>query len=576
MGNVDRAGDSHNHKKTSHDFISVVQSMLDYATRGLSLNDFLKKVAALLIEFTECDFLEIRMVRRNRLFRCTAQTSHEEYIEVDVLPFTDEAEGVVVPQLKDDSDFELLCRDIACGKIDVSLPYFTKKGSFCIGNTGAPLELSSETCKWAGGRTIHIGGEYKSLFLMRFGIEEKNFGLLILKSAKRDHLSGSDIKYIEGLGHILGIAIIHRRTQVALRERVKELTCLYGIDKVAYRPGISLDDILWEIVRLLPPAWLYSRIATARIVLDGRTYALPEFDDNLQKLFSDIVSGGKKRGAIEVAYTQELPPLDEGPFLREERSLIDAIAVEIGLILERRRAEEEKEILQEQLRHADRLATIGQFSAGIAHELNEPLGNILGFAQLVKNSPDLPEQIEKDIKKIEAASIHAREVVKKLMLFARQSPQQKEIADINRIVEEGLYFFEARCAKSGIALKKELTRNLPEILADENQLQQVLVNLVVNAIQAIPGKGTITITTGEYVNGVFLAVQDNGVGMPDDVRDKIFLPFFTTKDVSEGTGLGLAVVHGIVASHGGEIIVSSKLGEGSRFEVRIPFKGGNA
>ena len=155
-------------------------------------------------------------------------------------------------------------------------------------------------------------------------------------------------------------------------------------------------------------------------------------------------------------------------------------------------------------------------------------------------------------------------------MFARQAPAERAWVDLDHIVSGGLYFFESRCAKSEIRLVRELAGDLPRFLGDPAQMNQVLVNLVVNAIQAMPDGGTLRIRTGREEGAVLLVVEDTGVGMGENVQRRIFLPFFTTKDVREGTGLGLSVVHGIVTAHGGTIEVRSAPGEGSRFEIRIP------
>jgi signal transduction histidine kinase len=219
------------------------------------------------------------------------------------------------------------------------------------------------------------------------------------------------------------------------------------------------------------------------------------------------------------------------------------------------------------------LATIGQLAAGVAHELNEPLGNVLGFAQLIKKGPELPEQTARDIDKILAAALHAREVVKKLLIFARQMPTVKSSVDLSAVAEEAYSFLASRLEKENIACVLALRPDLPRVVADPAQLRQVVVNLIVNAFHAMPQGGTLTLATGVDAECVSVAVQDTGVGMTEEVRKKIFLPFFTTKDVGRGTGLGLAVVHGIVASHGGSIDVQSEPGKGSRFEVRLPRQG---
>jgi signal transduction histidine kinase len=355
-----------------------------------------------------------------------------------------------------------------------------------------------------------------------------------------------------------------------LRERVKELTCLYGIARLVVEPGISLEEILQGIVELLPAAWLYPEIASARIILDDRSYVTPAFQNGIHKLVAEIVVSEQRRGTVEVVYGEEKPELDEGPFLKEERHLLDTVTREVALIIKRREAEEEQLRLQAQLQHADRLATIGQLAAGMAHELNEPLGNIIGFAQLAKKNTGLPAQADQDIDKILNAALAAREVIRKILIFARQKPPQKVKVHLNQMVEDGLSFLESRCARQRVELIRDLSASLPKVSADPIQLNQVLVNLVINALQAMPEGGRLTVRTLQGKNTVSLIIQDTGAGMREEVMKQIFTPFFTTKDVGQGTGLGLPVVHGIITSHGGSITVSSKVDFGTKFEIRLP------
>lgn len=358
--------------------------------------------------------------------------------------------------------------------------------------------------------------------------------------------------------------------KAALIERVKELTCLYGMAQISSQPDMALEEIIQGIVELLPPAWQYPEIAFARIILDGVSYTTQGFRDCSQKQTVEIVVGSISRGVVELVYVEDKPDLDEGPFLKEERNLINAVAKQVALVIERKQAEKEQLKLHNQLLHADRLATIGMLAAGVAHELNEPLGNILGFAQLAKKCPGIPDSVEHDIGKIETASLHAREIIQKLLVFARQAPPHKTFVNLNQIVQDGLYFFEARCAKEGIELIRLLSPDMPEITADPGQLNQLLVNLVVNSLQSMPGTGKITVQTRFSEHNVYLIVEDTGTGMSKEVLDKIFVPFFTTKDVGHGTGLGLPVVYGIVTAHGGTIDVKSEPGCGTRFEIQLP------
>jgi signal transduction histidine kinase len=366
------------------------------------------------------------------------------------------------------------------------------------------------------------------------------------------------------------MALMNQRAQAALQERIKELTCLYKIARVMEHPQSPLDEVLRSVVEALPPAWQYPDIASARIIFDERIYLAPNFRDSGYTQRADLVVQGKSRGSVEVVYAGEKPDIYEGPFLKEERHLVDTIARQISLFVEQKETEEEKELLQEQLRHADRLATIGKLAAGVAHELNEPLGSILGFAQLAKKAAGMPKRADQDLDRIVSASLHAREVIRKLMLFARQMPPRRTRLNLNQVVKEGLYLFEARCARQGIELALSLAPGLPDIHADATQLTQVMTNLVVNAIQAMPRGGKLSVATRADRDTVILGVEDTGEGMSPEVKKQVFMPFFTTKEADHGTGLGLAVVHGIVTAHRGTIQVDSQVGRGTRFEIRLP------
>jgi signal transduction histidine kinase len=359
-------------------------------------------------------------------------------------------------------------------------------------------------------------------------------------------------------------------TARALRERVKELSCLYHINQIFEESTGSPDDLFEHIVELIPPAWQYPEITSARIVLDGKSYATDGFREGCQRQAADVMVAGKCRGGVEVVYTKTRPSADEGPFLKDERSLLDAIARQIAVIVEHQQAEEEKERLHRQLMHADRLATIGQLAAGVAHELNEPLSSILGFAQLVKRDPALPEGAGQDIEKIVTASLHAREIIKKLLLFARQTPTFKGPMDFNSAVLRAIDLFKHYFEKEGIELVCVLCPEMPVMTADAGQLTQVLVNLVVNAVQAMPEGGKLIVQTHVEDRHAVCIVEDTGVGMTEEILDRLFVPFFTTKEVDRGTGLGLPVVHGIITAHGGTIDVKSRPGQGTTFTIRLP------
>jgi two-component system NtrC family sensor kinase len=556
--------------RPAQDFRDLSQRILHYANRAVSVADFLREASKMILDFSGCDSVELRLKEGDSYSHCEAKRGAKQSFLYEHIPRVQKDDGVSSSGWQKDSGLERLCVYILNGRFDCPLPLLTKNGSFWTGNTSIPLNFGPEANGKEGSQGLSIGDHYGSLALIPLFVGNESIGLLQLKSRRRDYFTEDEIELYEDLAQNLGIAVVNQRVHAASHERVKELTCLYGIAQAAERPGISLEEILQRIVGLLSQAWQYPEIAFGKIILDGVSYSTPGFQDTRQKQSATITVNGKNRGVVEVVYADKKPKLDEGPFLKEERSLIDAVARQVALLIERKEVEEDKSNLQNQLRHADRLATIGQLAAGVAHELNEPLGNMLGFAQLAQKCPGLPRQAEKDIEQIVAASLRAREVIKKLLLTARQMPPRKTQVNLNQVVEDGLYLFEARCAKEGVEVVRLLSPNLPEITADPGQLNQVLVNLAVNSIQAMPEGGRLTVQTRARADHVSLIVEDTGVGMSEEVMKQIFIPFFTTKEVDQGTGLGLAVVHGIVTSHGGSIRVESQVDRGTRFEVQIP------
>jgi signal transduction histidine kinase len=359
-----------------------------------------------------------------------------------------------------------------------------------------------------------------------------------------------------------------------LHEKIRILSCQYRIAQLSFDDRRDFDNILQTIVDLIPQAFENPPEMAARIRLDEKIYQTPEFEQSTDRSGRNIFIKGDMRGRVEIGRRKK-GGSDRGlrsHYSGEEIKIAESSARKVAYMTERKEAQEKKELLQEQLRHADRLATIGQLAAGIAHELNNPLGDILGFAQLASNYPDLPEKVYQDLVKIVKSTLYAREVIKKVLFFSRQTHPREAKTNLNQLIKDWCGFFEFRCAQSNIDIVLEMDEFLPPVTGDPAQLNQVLVNLVVNAIHAMPDGGKLTIKTGVNRDKVTMAVRDTGQGIADAIRDKIFLPFFTTKEVDQGTGLGLSVVYGIVNEHGGTVKFDSRPGAGSTFKIELPIR----
>ncbi len=261
-----------------------------------------------------------------------------------------------------------------------------------------------------------------------------------------------------------------------------------------------------------------------------------------------------------------------------------ATLVFITDITERKRAEEERASLEEQLRQAQKMEAIGTLAGGIAHDFNNILSAVMGYAELA--SLDIAEgtkaryHVEQSMK----AARRARDLVQQILAFSRQGRQQRKLLDITPIVKEGLKFLRASLPTT-IEIRPEIEEGLGAIEADSTQVHQVLMNLCTNAAHAMEQKGGVLevslsrmdmegasaasagIGSGPYVR---LRVSDTGHGMPQEILRRIFEPYFTTKEPGKGTGLGLAVVHGIVKSYGGGVTVWSEVGRGSVFDIYLP------
>ena len=373
-----------------------------------------------------------------------------------------------------------------------------------------------------------------------------------------------------------------KRAEEALRERMKELRCLYSIIDMLGKTD-TIEETLQKTVEIMPSGLNCSEIACARITLGDQEFKTENFQETAWKLSTDMIVSGKPVGVVEVRYLGEMSDSDEGPFLKEERDLINAVAERLGRTIERNG-------MESQLKQAQKMESVGRLAGGVAHDYNNALSVIIGFTEMAIDGVDPTGPLRDDLDEVLKAANRATDITRQLLAFARKQTISPKVLDLNDNVESMLKMLR-RLIGEDIDLVWSPGAGLWPVKMDPSQIDQIMANLCVNARDAIVGVGKVTIETENstldatycadhpgFVPGEFvlLAVSDNGCGMDKEILDKIFEPFFTTKDVDKGTGLGLAMVYGIAKQNNGFVNVYSEPGQGTTIKIYLPRHGGKA
>ncbi|MFW6126028.1 MAG: PAS domain S-box protein [Chloroflexota bacterium] len=379
-------------------------------------------------------------------------------------------------------------------------------------------------------------------------------------------------RFIEygGRGLVLGVIrdiTQRKRMETALRQTEQEFRALF--------------EQVGDAVYVATPGGTIKRVNPAAADLFG--YARQEFEGmDVRKLYADP---HERPGVIEQIERQGRLVDFDVRMKRKDGEVMDCQVTSAVLssptdashhYLTVVRDVTERKRMQEQLMLADRLASVGELVSGVAHELNNPLTAVMGFAELLTER-DLPEDVKEDVATIKREGDRAVKIVRDLLTFARKHPPSKQSVNVNRVIEDVLALRAYEHRVHDIEVVRELAPDLPGVMADYHQLQQVFVNLVVNAehfMLEAHGRGTLTVRTEKTDGNVRASVADDGPGIAREALGRVFDPFFTTREVGKGTGLGLSISHGIVMEHGGRIWVESEQGKGATFVVELPAQAG--
>ena len=512
----------------------------------------------------------------------------------------------------------------------VHIEYQLRLGEGLVGQAAqeSRTKLANDVSRYPGYLRLGPNADdvYAELAIpIRLG--SKVVGVLDLRSHEIDAFSRQDVTTMESLADQLSIAIENARLYGEIRQHVEELTTLNEISQ-AVTSSLDLQETLTLITdhttRLLGVAatsvalydetndelWfaaasgegsdyvLGMRMAIGQgiagwVFQEGEPVMVPDTSEDTRWfggfdpdsgfttrsiLCVPLQTKGQTIGAIEAMNK------GSGRFDAEDLRLLTSMAAPAATAIEKAQLHErlrqgmrELEETQAQLVQSARLAAVGELAAGVAHEINNPLTSIIGFTRLLLEDLPADDQIRSDLETIDREAARTRQIVRALLDFARTSDPVLVPTDLNALVEEALMLVCTRSVLAKVELNKALS-SLPPVMLDTNQIKQVLVNLLNNAVQAMPDGGRLTIATrltereidGVYREVASVYVSDSGVGIPPENLERIFDPFFTTKEVGQGTGLGLSVSYSIVEKHNGRIEVESVPEEGSTFTLLLP------
>jgi len=297
----------------------------------------------------------------------------------------------------------------------------------------------------------------------------------------------------------------------------------------------------------------------------------------IMKMLQDEKIGGKgkliiPRTVVLNARGQEIEVEMSAAIIYDDKGNESATMAIYNNFKDKNLVEKELKLTQQQLAQSEKMASLGQLAAGVAHEVNNPLTGVLFYASLLMERQDLDENAKEDLAYIVEDAQRCRNIVKSLLVYSRGMDSNKNIVQINDIVFKSLKLIRDQKRFQNIRIKKYLAEDMMLVNADVNKLNQVIINMVMNAADAVEKEGTISLYTykDKITKKVFLEIKDTGTGIPHKDLSRIFDPFFTTKEVGKSTGLGLSIVYGIIEEHGGKISVKKTGAKGTTFIIELP------
>ena len=480
---------------------------------------------------------------------------------------------------------ECTCGVVITGQTDPTNPFFTLGGSFWTNDSRPLLDRAPDQTLGLHSRNICFRQGFLSMALIPIRANREIVGLLQLTDRKKDCFTLEMVHILEGISNSIGAALKRKQVDDALHGSEQRYRLLIE----TAREGIVV--VQGERFKFVNPIMLEQTGYTNEELL-----SLPFLEfihpDDIELVKTNYRN--RQKGDVAV-------PRYQIRFLKKDKHItwveVSGVRTEweghpatinfLTDITERKQAEEDLRQIEARLRQSEKMEAIGTLAGGIAHDFNNVLGGIIGYTDMSLDLVEKDSVLEKNLRKVLTASDRAKQLVQQILTFSRQGKSKKSVIPLRPIIKEVLELLKASIPSS-VIIKSELGENSKPVLADPTKIHEMLLNLSTNAVYAMKRRGTLTvrlydatlehelygqegkIPPGEYE---VIEISDTGCGIDSQTITKIFNPFFTTKPVGEGTGMGLSVVLGVVQLHGGGLQVESEPGKGSTFRIFLPITG---